>query len=84
MGRFAAGCGVCDRNCAESSSGAGCSSLQETAEHSGEGKNILYHLMNKLQGKTLIHHQGIICVVVFGRSSLRRIVHTAQSSLLVA
>jgi hypothetical protein len=64
--------------------GAGWSSLQGTAEHSGKGKNILYHFMYRLQGKTLIHHQGIICVVVFGRSSLRRIVHTAQSSLLVA
>jgi hypothetical protein len=42
--------GISDRNCAESS-GAGWSSLQETAEHSGEGKNILYHFTFKLQEK---------------------------------
>ena len=45
---FAAGCGVSDRGCAESSD-AGWSSLQETAEHSGKGKNILYHFTDKLQ-----------------------------------
>ena len=31
---------------------------------------------------TLIHHQGIICCVAFDRSSLRRIAHTPQLSLL--
>jgi hypothetical protein len=50
MELYAAGCGVSDRKCAESS-GAGWSSLQQTAEHSGEGKNILYHFTVKLQGK---------------------------------
>jgi len=50
MGRFAAGCGVSDRWCT-GVSGAGWSSLQWTAEHSGEGKNILYHFTDKLQGK---------------------------------
>jgi len=48
--RFAAICGASDRGCAEVC-GAGWSSLQETAEHSGEGKNILYHFTDKLQGK---------------------------------
>jgi hypothetical protein len=33
---------------------------------------------------TLIHHQNVICVVAFDRSSLRRIPHTPQSSLLGA
>jgi hypothetical protein len=34
--------------------------------------------------KTLIHHQEVICGVVFDRSSLRRIAYTPQSSLLDA
>ena len=33
---------------------------------------------------SLIHHQGVICVVAFDLSSLRRIVHTPQSSILGA
>jgi len=37
---------------APKSSGVGWSSRQGTAEHSGERKNILYHFMYRLQGKT--------------------------------
>ena len=33
---------------------------------------------------SLIHHHDVICGVAFGRSSLRRIAHTPQSSLLEA
>jgi hypothetical protein len=36
------------------------------------------------RSRTLIQHQDIICGVVFGRSSLRRIDYTPQSSLLDA
>ena len=32
----------------------------------------------------LIHHQGVICFVAFGRFSLRRIVYTPHSALLGA
>ncbi len=36
------------------------------------------------RSRTLIHHQDIICGVVFDRSSLQRIDYTPQSSLLGA
>ena len=40
--------------------------------------------IRKFPSVSLIHHQGIICCVAFGRSSLRRIIYTTQSSLLGA
>jgi hypothetical protein len=40
---FAAGCRVSDRSCVEIS-GAGWSSLQQIAEHSGKGEYVFYHL----------------------------------------
>ncbi len=38
----------------------------------------------RVRGRTLIHHQDVICCVAFGRFSLQRIAYTLQSALLGA